>query len=247
MKKILLTSIPKTGTHLLIKYLDLLGFARRGPVNVTAWDDRFYDEIENLIPGTYSAWHYFWSERFSRLVRTNDIAVVLLSRDPRAQVVSLAHFVVKNAWHPYHALFTEQLRTSEERIAACITGFTHGSPGQGRAAPVIRHGVRWMYRVFKRWLDEPCCYGVRFEDVIGPQGGGNRDSQLRVVTELIAFTGTCNETCDPQAVADRLFDPKSGTFRKGQINAWREDFTPELHKLFMVEAGDLLERWGYKP
>jgi hypothetical protein len=63
----------------------------------------------------------------------------------------------------------------------------------------------------------------------------------------MAFTGTPNGASDPQSVADALFSEETTTFRKGEIDSWRDDFTPELHELFLREFGDKLALWGYQP
>ena len=38
----------------------------------------------------------------------------------------------------------------------------------------------------------------------------------------------------------------SATFRKGTTQQWREEFTPEVTKLFKERAGDWLIRTGYE-
>lgn len=49
------------------------------------------------------------------------------------------------------------------------------------------------------------------------------------------------------ALADMLFDTNAGTFRKGRIDSWIKEFTPELYGIFLEESRELRELWGYAP
>lgn len=43
------------------------------------------------------------------------------------------------------------------------------------------------------------------------------------------------EDCpDAVALADMLFDTNAGTFRKGRIDSWNKEFTPELRPMHGV-------------
>ena len=48
-----------------------------------------------------------------------------------------------------------------------------------------------------------------------------------------------------RAVAGRVFDPTSPTFRRGQTGDWRRHFTAEHRALFDRVAGPLLDELGY--
>lgn len=256
MNKILFTGIPKCGTHMLVRYFPKVGFRDGGPFKQIAWHDSFVEFVRNLDPGQFSAWHFHWSQKLSDIVKHNGVKTVFLHRDPRAQISSELHFIMRTPHHRFHDLFTKRLKTDHERMIRLIEGV---SVEEWLLCPILgpvpfpsdkeRYlaSISMQFGQFEPWFREPNCYSVKFEDVVGPKGGGSRERQLQVVEELMAFTGTPNGASDPQSVADVLFSEKTRTFRKGRIDSWREDFTPELHKLFMVEAGDLLERWGYKP
>lgn len=262
MNKILFTSIPKCGTHLLLNYLRKVGFKHAGPYAEIHWRDEFMNYVQNLRPGHCSSWHYRWSQELSDIIRDCGVKVVFLYRDPRAQLVSLMHFIMKTPDHPWHDYLAKHLDSPAERLRRIIEGFSFEELPLLRRkdietgdlsddAPGVRErkygGVREEYLLYENWLHERSCFRVKFEDIVGPEGGGSAERQLEVVTELMAFTGVCNDVREPQVVAKALFDKGTATFRKGQIDSWRDDFTPELYELFLREFGHKMALWGYQP
>jgi len=258
--KILFTSIPKCGTHLLLRYFDYVGFKCGGPYDATFFKRGLHRYVQNLENGSYSAFHYPWTKELSDIVRSRNIKVVFLYRDPRAQICSRIHFILSTPSHCLHKIFKEEIDFSEG-IRLLIEGFPPEiikkietfSKGDFDSVPVqepgpdskFPRGINGIYQRYFSWFKEINCYPVRFEDVVGFSGGGDAEKQLKVVRDIMDFTGVPNGKLTPQEVADALFDKHANTFRKGQIDSWRKEFTPELHDLFMREAGGLLKIWGY--
>ncbi|HOW58349.1 MAG TPA: sulfotransferase domain-containing protein [Candidatus Omnitrophota bacterium] len=241
MEKVVFTSIPKTGTHLLLRYFYFINFKQAGPYAVPFFDKKFYDFIRNLKSGEYSVWHYHWSEELAAITRDVGAKVVFLYRDPRAWVSSTLHWIMRSPTNPLHELFANHFKTDQERIEVLIKG----SNSDAISPPIQSMNNFW--HTYEGWLYEPNVYKVRFEDIIGPRGGGDKETQLRVLGELMQFTGVRNESVTKEEIIDQLFSSEVETFRKGTIDSWREDFTPELHDLFLKEAGELLKVWGYAP
>jgi hypothetical protein len=263
MQKICFISIPKCGTHLIMRYLDLAGFRRIGPFDILAFDKGLGHHISELAAGDYTAWHYRWCQELRQQIVEAGAKVVFLYRDPRAYVCSLLPFILRTQSHPAHALFSEHLKTDGERFVRILHGFTEHDaqafkpPGWPTPKPCSsdglgppstkRGGVNDVYRRYARWLKEPFVFPVRFEDIIGPQGGGSREKQLNVLRELMAFTGVREDSPDAESLAGMLFSENAATFRKGQIDSWKEEFAPEINELFLKESRELLELWGYDP
>jgi len=124
-----------------------------------------------------------------------------------------------------------------------------GPSPEERKGPASKYacGLNNTYRMYARWFDDPSCYCVRFEDIIGPQGGGDRETQVKALAALMEYTGVCNDMTDPEAVADQIFGTEAPTFRKGQIDSWREEMSPEVYEVFLRECGEVLKMWGYEP
>ncbi len=108
MEKIVFISIPKGGTYVLLRYFDLAGFQRKGPL-AEINNDSFNQYIEHLKPGEFCVWHYHWSQERSDLVKQIGAKVVFLYRDPRAQVCSNLHYIMDTPQHPLHKMFKEYL------------------------------------------------------------------------------------------------------------------------------------------
>ena len=51
---------------------------------------------------------------------------------------------------------------------------------------------------------------------------------------------------DPEAVADRVYNPDSWSFFQGRTGGWRELFTRRNLDQFREQYGDLLEQFGYE-
>src|ERR1044071_1990056 len=79
---------------------------------------------------------------------------------------------------------------------------------------------------------------VDYADLVGPEGGGDRDRQLAAIERVAAHLG---RGVTAAAVADGLYDRSSFTFHKGQIGSWREVFTAEHEARFEARFGHLLE------
>ena len=71
-------------------------------------------------------------------------------------------------------------------------------------------------------LRHPAVCKVRYEDLVGPRGGGTAGAQLDAVTRLVGHVGA---DVDPLQVAAKIYDPGSWSFHQGRTGAWRDHFT----------------------
>jgi len=122
MKKVMLTSIPSTGTNLMRKYFGLVGFKRAEPMDPHFFDESLWEYVRNLQPGYYSSWHYAWFKRLSDILRENAVRAVFICRDPRAQACAMVHHYAWNTKNPLHKIFMEHLKTDDERLRRVIQG-----------------------------------------------------------------------------------------------------------------------------
>ncbi|HGY54755.1 MAG TPA: glycosyltransferase [Caldithrix abyssi] len=178
--------------------------------------------------------HLPWSKALAASIKKSGLKMLLVLRDPRDVAVSHARYIADTPDHPLHKHYAKL--SPEERLMTSITGCE-------------ADGVR-LESIGKRcasvlpWLKEPFVQTVRFEDLVGPQGGGAADRQRRCLKEMFEFIGTPFDDAVLYKISDRLFGG-TGTFRKGQSGGWKTAFNDRHLKAFMQSAGKYLKPMGY--
>jgi len=269
LPRVFLNAVPKTGAHLVERALELMGYRRgqrsigsaavigrkqlvnallRRPV-VTA--DMVIVGIEMPAPvrsswvrrrlggtslGEYLRGHVRYSEYFEHLLREREFHVIHMVRDPRDVVVSHAHYIMNRPRHPFHRHY-RGLGEFANRLTFSITGGK--IPGVGYLDSITER-----FRAMEKWSDYPRMLTLRFEDLVGPGGGGSAEAQARSLSRLCELLDI-EETPDLRKTFEESLFGRSSTFRKGQIGGWRESFDQTRLELFRTVAGDLLDRWGY--
>lgn len=85
----------------------------------------------------------------------------------------------------------------------------------------------------------------KFEDIVGPRGGGESDLQLNCITEIGKYMKVYIDPKKALDVASKLFGG-TWTFRKGKSGEWKSHFSKENSRIFEALYGDLLIKWGYE-
>jgi hypothetical protein len=169
---------------------------------------------------------------------TGEPRVIFHHRDPRDVILSMVNFASGQTKHGLSAInnlqaFSSILRakpTLEERLTYALTD---------ESFPCQAGDYKRMY-----WLlHHPNVYTTSFEDLVGPDGGGSAEAQLRVTTGLMDFLGVSDPA--PEEVVQRLFKRDAFTFFKGQIGSWREAFTDEHRRIAESRFAEVLPLFGY--
>lgn len=243
--RVLVTSIPKSGTHLVISALKQIPLLRVCPEIVlgkvsTAGKIR---RIRRLGPGQIMVGHIVHEAPVARALEEKGVKLVLMIRDPRDVVVSLSKHIVREDFrHRCHEYFTRALKTDQERLMACIRGIDGKHASDGRAVPDAGE----LYRSYLAWVEQYPTHLVRFEDLVGSQGGGSDEVQSAALEKLLGFLGLGMVREQVEAVARATFSTKALTFRKGEIGDWKNHFTPEHLAAFREVAGTLLTELHYE-
>ncbi len=175
------------------------------------------------------------------LMRELRFKQILLLRDPRDVVVSNMFFTKHEPGVQYHKYYADVLRSDEERIMATIGGFE-----QDTATDRPRASIREMLEGYIPWLDDPSTLVVRFEDLVGPRGGGVSGQQLDEIRRIAEFVERPLSTAHAQQLARKMYSKGSLTYRKGIVGDWRNHFSEDHRRVFKQVAGDLLIRLGYE-
>lgn len=221
-------SIPKCGTHLLTKCVCLL--TRRplyeidGKLTFKKWENILK---RHKYQREFFATHVAYSPQAALTFKKNNYKHFLICRDPRDKVVSHVYWIYKGGWKQ------AQLDNPLRKL-----------PFKKVLEHVIRH-VKRQYDKFLPWMRDPSCLSVRFENLIGPQGGGSRQAQMNEIRKVARHGGI---KLNPKLInycADRLFGG-SPTFREGKIGSWKKHFDKHDKALFKQATGSLLRDLGYE-
>jgi Sulfotransferase domain len=244
--RVFANSFPKAGTHLLASLLDRLprmmasGVHRdRGDVTGDDWSCLGRD-LRTVRGGQYATGHFPHDPHLVDLLARLDFASLLCLRDPRDIAVSAVGYVTSMPGHELHRRFTEQYSSFDERLMAIITGFEANEHGRGQEDIGTRVGR------YVPWLADPATCVVRYEQLIGPAGGGSSDEQRDAVARVAKHVNRplSGEALD-RACA-RVWSDKSSTFRSGTSGGWRERFTPAHVEAFREVCGRQLIDLGYE-
>jgi hypothetical protein len=235
--EVFFVSIPKAGTHLLERALCLHPQIYRKLIptvtgdNIARWKG-LDGLLGRLRPGQVVGSHLRFDPQYPAILEKHGTRALFLIRDPHDIVVSQIHYASRRTDHRHHDLFAA-LPDVKARLRIAIAGDE-------------RYGVASIGErldSYIGWMD--ACHVVRFEDLVGPQGGGDRQTQVTTVKGIYDFLTI--EVSDQLVVSicDRLFSPDSPTFRCGSIGRWRESFDAELEGLFDAVVGDRMVPYGY--
>jgi hypothetical protein len=125
-------------------------------------------------------------------------------------------------------------RSAKERLKTAI----EGTSGQASIGEILDH--------MTGWLDSEACLVVRFEDLVGPEGGGEEATQMVTLKTMYDYIGLDVDEAWMKKLRDRLFSASTPTFRRGAIGGWRDHFDDETRALFKRVAGEALVRYGYE-
>lgn len=245
---VIANSMPKSGTHLLAGLLDQLKGMRFAGKFVAFYEaDRDTPEerfrrldraLRQLRDSHYIGGHLIHDERVERKIADSGVKFITILRDPRAVVLSGFHYVLNTLHMKFREEALQHFPNEESMLRGLVFGYAE--PGHKFYQPEI--GAR--YRAFVDWVDSPVGITVRFEDLIGAQGGGSDGAQLTHVVRILEFLG--HGQVSAEDIVSNLFSEKSATFRAGTIDSWRQELPGELAAEIAERCADSMERLGYE-
>ena len=236
-RPIVAITIPKCGTHLLAKCIALLTGKLYTPLH------EFYKlEDKNFIlpKHNFTLVHAPHNKRIEdNLIKQNSIKFFLY-RDPRDQVVSFtffAKYMNETGMNTIHPRLNIPLKLVD--FNTLLLDFIVSGPGVYTGRTVAQ-----FYDYFLPWLHLYTVCPVKFENLIGPRGGGTAQAQAQEIKRISTWLGLRKSDQELARVAQVLFG--KSTFREGKIGAWRKYFTQEHKQAFKQVAGKLLIDLGYE-
>ncbi len=230
-RPLFLISIPKSGTHLLYEFAQTMGYAT----------GRFCPAVPD--PGTWyciqhehshtratdflgeTPWFAPFANRHHPFLRS---PALFIYRNPLDILVSEANFYHRDGKTVYAGYYSGL--SFEERLLRLVDD------------PWLMGSIRDRVGAFAAWLDVPNVIPVAFEEIVGPQGGGDALHQMRLIWSLqlkLHVPGT------PAQFAEKVFNPNSPTFHAGQLGAYKTKLTPEAREKFLSLPQDFMKVYGY--
>jgi len=239
-KQIVQISVPKCGTHLLMHCLSLLtgitgddigpmmNIMQRQAYNSAQIAERLHEQERDRIWWT----HMTYDKEKANVLLQSGYPTFFIYRDPRDKIVSYVFYYMKRRG------ITLDVNTAITEV------ILYGNLDFKRKTKSIDE----HFRRYFPWFDHPGILPIRFEDLVGPMGGGSLETQLALVR---AIADHIQVDCSDERIAEvarTMFGANqlSHTFRKGLIGDWKEHFTPEHKELFKQVAGQLLIDLGYE-
>jgi hypothetical protein len=239
---VLVNGSPKTGTTWMLRLVASLpdyrianGYNFRGEIH------RYHE----VMPGEVVHGHDKFTQDLWEILRTKNIKVIHMMRDPRDQTVSRMFHVRRDPTHIWH----DRLRklSEDEALLACIEGRDGGLPG-----------TLSMIKLTQSWLregDKSIC--VRYENL--------RSNPFEEFQRVLGYLGIDVNLVLVQAIIEhnrfeRLSvgrkvwkvarkpgqEDTSSHVRKGVIGDWRNHFREHHNRRYKELAGDALIELGYE-
>ncbi len=214
--KVILNSLPKSGTHLLETLFFQLPLMRHCGAKTLQIElqnpiEKKLKTISNLKKGQFLLAHMQFHQSIIDTAKRNDTKIIHLIRDPRDVILSHLNYIENMDTTQSSHKYIKQFGSRLEKLEAIVEGKEN-----------ILEPFPEVLRKFSPWLDNEAVLSIKFEDLIGPNGGGDRAKQIHAVRDIVTFLNIEIEEEQLLEVCNHIYSPKSSTFNKGKIGNWKQ-------------------------
>jgi hypothetical protein len=269
--KVIVNGLPKSGTNLIqrlvelcgLKYADL-GLASsllfgnnyllrqlirgalldRNPIEVgfeapiainSSWLNR---KLRQLPEQFYISAHLNYSERLHYYFQKHSIKTLHIVRDPRAVLKSNIEFFKQKK--DYYLNQCYRGKSNEEILSFILSG------GYDKNVGIYFNSFSDCLQRASAWQGRENVLCVKFESLVGAQGGGSKSLQLQTIHDIVDFLEIDIDHSNQKQIAANLFG-HTHTFRGGKINSWEDYFSSESIQKIEHACADFMRIWGYLP
>ena len=213
--KVILNSLPKSGTHLLeslFLQMPLMRHSGRKTLRIETQNPirRRLKTIASLKKGQFLLGHLQYDESILQTTNARDIKIIHLIRDPRDVLISHLNYVERMDVTQKSHKFISQFDNRKDKLKAMMKG----KEGVLEPFPVVLNK-------FQPWVDQNDVLCIKFEDLIGANGGGSNQKQTEAVKRICEFISIEVDADQLHDICQKIYSPKSSTFNKGKIGNWK--------------------------
>lgn len=276
-KRLLINSLPKSGTHLLAKSVEILGYREhfedrevqevplffnyrevkkriehqtqfsQQQISIGALTPYYVDLaivrhwLTLIAQKQYILGHIPWTPLLTPILQELNYQHIFIIRDPRAVIASSIPFVLDTGKMPARHFLEEDFKSMSpsQRLDFILVG------GYGAKAGVEIRNFAEVFRSMLAWSQEQNCLFIRFEDLVGEQGGGKSEKQRETMEKI------CHHLDIPfsETIASQLgeiYNPSARTFRMGKIDGWKDSIEPADIEKLNTYCQPLCQEAGYE-
>jgi len=238
-------TIPKSGTFLIAKYFRIL--LKREIISKKIWDTTHYYEKN-------------FDSSYISLSENSELKVISLVRDPRDILCSLVDWLEKVRTYAYFDVhFKPQwyLLSKSQKIRLLIDE----SLSQSDLRPFYQWDcsddllARKIHETAERSIkfhSLPQILIVKFEEIIGPRGGGSFEQQKEAFSKINQLCEIEIDDTEFEEILNSLWGKEDReqiwqpTFNQGYIGRWREEFDEETLLYMKKYYNPILIQLGYE-
>ena len=242
---IIVNSLPKSGTHLLLQMVSgLPGYSRYGGFIATTPtltmhrrnDEALSRKIARLAPGEVCGAHLYYSESIAEALRQRGAISLFIYRDPRDVFWSeMQYLLTMNPWHR-GGRYARRIRDSNDRFEFFLYG-TQRLPAIAFEWPSFANRIE----PYLGWLEDSESFSCRYE-------GFQNSVQLKDTVDTLAahlranipIAGRHDHAAIVNGLLDAIRPEDSHTFRSGKKHEWRTKLTQRQISALEEEVAFLL-------
>ena len=230
--KILINSIPKSGTNLLQELVHCFPSVHgkvQKVLSSSMREENVVEAILNIKIGQCTPAHVFYSEAVASAIVSNNVKLILVVRDFRDSLMSHIRYLESiDLTHP-HQEFYKQFKTLDQKLNAYLGGTKDFPSWQA------------MVSQYRGWHSFPNVFIVRFEDLISEDGPSiNAKKVVRDLSEYLALSGI-----DAEYLISKMVNKNGLTYNSPSVGKWKTNLTADQIEKVNLHMADELRFWGY--
>jgi len=235
----ILNTIPKAGTHLIMECIYYMINKRVDEANDLINESNFTPAVKNNLLKyflTLPNANYIHKTHFPHFPAMEKLFIqvglkwIFVIRDPRDALISLAFYMEDKTSEGNRRDFMDinssvynQL-SFDDKITALMTG------------SCCTNYLATYYEGFYGWTETKNGLVVKFEDLIGPNGGGTKERQLNTLRKISTYLNMNLSDAELLAASEYCYHiaptspQNSKVYKKAQMGSWKK-FLSEPNKL----------------